>query len=544
MPYQLTPFADVPLDEPLLEALIAEHESLTLPRLARLWNYYRNALADPTSEGGSSGPPSQAAGLPSRLREDEEQPRQDERFSRELVIENDIAWRIHTLVDFMFPDSPRIVSQARDAAKAQQIQNILEAVFTANGGTALWQDAALLGAVYGSVDFMLTCDRLSALKPSPNAGTTGNPFGFLAKARNEDASGNGPLIADPAAAESSAAVLTSLTSPGDAPSEPVLDDLIARIGSSITIETIEAPRAIPLLNQHDYRALDAYIVHYQQLIHDVERGSWLERLWRSMRSGLAAWHTSSGQRASVTLTQIISSTRCQRYVDGELVDETINRFGRIPVVHIQNLSQPLVYHGLSDVEPLIPLQDELNTRLCDRANRVTMQSFRMWLAKGIENFAENPIGPGQMWATDNTEASIEPFGGDADSPSEKQHIEELREALDKASGVTPAAAGHIKARVGNLTSENALRISLMGTIAKTKRKRVTYGQGIAQLCQLILHALDVYGLFPTKPHERAIDIVWPDPIATDESRRIADALAKAQLGIPASTLRAELGYPD
>ncbi len=39
---------------------------------------------------------------------------------------------------------------------------------------------------------------------------------------------------------------------------------------------------------------------------------------------------------------------------------------------------PLSYEGLSDVEPLIPLQDELNTRLSDRANRVTYQAFNMF----------------------------------------------------------------------------------------------------------------------------------------------------------------------
>jgi hypothetical protein len=168
----------------------------------------------------------------------------------------------------------------------------------------------------------------------------------------------------------------------------------------------------------------------------------------------------------------------------------------------------------------------------------------MWLGKGIEGFTERVVGPGQMWVTDNTEASIEAFGGDADSPSERQHIEELREALDKASGVTPAAAGHIKARVGNLTSENALRISLMGTIAKIKRKRVTYGAGIKALCELILHALDVHGLYPTEARERHVEVSWMDPLPIDESRRIADAISKAQLGIPASVLRAELGYPD
>jgi hypothetical protein len=211
---------------------------------------------------------------------------------------------------------------------------------------------------------------------------------------------------------------------------------------------------------------------------------------------------------------------------------------------VQNQSQPFRYEGLSDVEPLIPLQDELNTRLSDRANRVTMQSFRMWLGKGIDGFTERPIGPGQMWMTDNTDASIEGFGGDADSPSEKAHIEELREALDKTSGVTPAAAGHIKAKVGNLTSENALRISLMGTIAKIKRKRITYGRGIAETAALILHALDLSGLLRTAEGDRAVEIVWPDPLPADESRRIEDALRKAQLGVPLKTLRAELGYGD
>ena len=46
MPYELGPFRAIPLDEPLLECLIAEHEAVRLPRLQRLWSYYRNALAE------------------------------------------------------------------------------------------------------------------------------------------------------------------------------------------------------------------------------------------------------------------------------------------------------------------------------------------------------------------------------------------------------------------------------------------------------------------------------------------------------------------
>lgn len=491
MTYALAPFQNFGLDEKLLALLIEEHQTIALPRLLRLWRYYRNPLAEPTVDGGSSGAPAQRSGLPSRLLSDDEQLQPEPRFRREIVIENDIAWRIHTLVDFMFPASPRIVSQAR-GQKQQEIQSILNAIFDANGGIALWQNAALLGSVYGHVDFLLNCTNL----PS---------------------------------------------SPGVAPSKPSLEDLIDRVRSNVLIETIEAPRAISLLNRNDYRVLDAFIVHFAQPVNDVEDDGWLTRLLRAMRR---TGSQMSFRRATVTVTEIHSATSSQRYEDGVLVRESINRLGRIPVVHIQNISQPLRFEGLSDVEPLIPLQDELNTRLSDRANRVTMQSFRMWLGKGIENFDQLPVGPGQMWSTDNLDAEIVSFGGDADSPSERQHLEDLREALDRASGVTPAAAGHIKARVGNLTSENALRISLMGTIAKIKRKRITYGTGIRQLCELILHALDVYGVYRTTARERQVEIAWPDPLPADESRRIEDALRKAKLGVPASVLRAELGYPD
>src|SRR6185503_18018324 len=76
----------------------------------------------------------------------------------------------------------------------------------------------------------------------------------------------------------------------------------------------------------------------------------------------------------------------------------------------------------------------------------------MYLGKGVENFNEQPVAPGRMWMTDNEQAEIIEFGGDASCPSEETHIADIREALDKSSGVTPIAAGAIKNRIGLLFS--------------------------------------------------------------------------------------------
>ena len=216
--------------------------------------------------------------------------------------------------------------------------------------------------------------------------------------------------------------------------------------------------------------------------------------------------------------------------------------GRVPLVHIQNTAVPFEYSGASDVEPLIPLQDELNTRLSDRAHRITMQSFRMYLGKGIEGFTSLPVAPGRMWMTDNDAADIVEFGGDASAPSEDAHMADLREAMDKTSGVTPIAAGAIKGRIGRLTSAAALRVTMQALLAKTDKKRTTYGAAIARMCELALAWLDVAGLFPTSPEERRIEINWPSPLPENELEKLQEAEAKSRLGVPSEIVLRELGY--
>ena len=49
--FQLTPFQTIPITEPLLDLLIEKHETISVPRFQRLWNYYRNALAEPDDLG-------------------------------------------------------------------------------------------------------------------------------------------------------------------------------------------------------------------------------------------------------------------------------------------------------------------------------------------------------------------------------------------------------------------------------------------------------------------------------------------------------------
>ncbi len=487
-------FAQAGLDEALLDALIAEHEAVELPRMETLWRYYRNPVEPVAGEGvgGAGRKLAQRDGLPRRLTGRVGAHEDDRAASRrEIVIENDIAWRVHTMVDFMFGKPVRLRSTASDAALRDAIDRLLDAVWEASGGIALLQDMALLGHVYGHVDLIVRTDA--------------------------DRLGDAPALRQREGALS--------------------DTALRRIADAFLIEPVEPKRGIPVLDPGDYRRLASYVIHYERTLNEVAEGGRFGR-WL----GLAG--VDAGARRRSTLTEIIEPGRRWVFEDGELIAEDEDRLlgDTLPVVHIQNIAQPFHYSGLSEVEPLVPLQDELNTRLSDRASRVTLQSFKMYLARGIEGFDRVPVGPGQVWSTDNPDASVEAFGGDAASPSEDAHIKEVRDALDKTSAVPPLATGVVQGRVGNLSSANALKITLVGLLAKTARKRVTYGRGIAQVSELILRALDTAGVLRTGAADRGVRLEWPDPLPEDVLDETLAAKRKIDLGVSAERVRDELGY--
>lgn len=527
MGFQLDPFtATIGLTDSLLLWLIATHEDDAIPAYERYWRYYRNpceAVTITDADGTRTRHlPAQAHGLPTRLRRSE-----PGCPPKEIVIENDIGWRVQTLVDYIAGRDVTLLSTAPDESRRVEISRVVEALFEANGGPRLLQDVVLLGSVYGHVDLLIRADDTLL---TDNGEEEGNESTGLSGQRAPSGPGEGN---QPAAALERA--------------------IEAAWSGHIRVETVEAPRAIPLLDPQDYRVLDALILRGVRETSEIDaapmsgesRGaaSTIARLLIGRRrEGSSGTDIGGMGRQRVTVTEILSADHQQIYEDDTLVVSRVNPWGILPVVHIQNVPEPYSYRGVGEVEPLVPLQDELNTRLSDRANRVTLQSFKMYLGKGIEGFGTHPVRPGQMWMTDNPDATIESFGGDATTPGEDHHIREIRMALDKISAVTPLASGNIQARVGVLSSENALRISLLGILSKTERQRKTYGAGFSRLFELMLELLDRAGIFHTHPEERGIEVIWAPPIPEDQSKRLADAMIKRELGVPQRRVLAELGY--
>jgi len=510
MGFELEIFEDANLQAEFLEWLTEERAAQIQKHFGKLWEYYVNTMIDRqvTNKSGESGRcyvQAQEYGLAARITGVIHNPNAgvfggqavSEIARKEVVIENDIGWRINSAVDFLFGKPVSLISRSPDSQKRTEIERILKEVFTANGGIGFFQDMAVLGSVYGFVDCFVRPDIKKFENITSSRGLQTNEFG-----------------------ESRPLQETSF-------------EYVLETAQSIGLELIEAPRALPVLDENDYKKILYYIQHYYQKKNSVGQSrSFLTRLFGG----------GFDSRQTVEVTEIVSSKAWQRYEDGRLVSEGYLPVGFLPVVHIQNLAQPFYYEGISDVEVLTPLQDELNTRLSDRANRITFQTFKMYLGKGIDGFENKPVSPGRMWCTDNPDATIEEFGGDEASPSEDAHIAEIREAMDKISSVTPIVSGIIGGRVGNLTSAVALRLTLMGMLSKTERKRFTYGEGIKKICEMILGILDWAGIYKTDREDRAVDVIFPSPLPENMMEKLQEAQIKKELGVPTEQILKELGY--
>jgi hypothetical protein len=556
----LAPFGDPTLSSDDLLARLAWLRDVVRPRLNRFLGYYRNSTtelaaalpcADNTSFAVRPFRQYQELGLPARIT--------GFRCSadghavatgsidiqrKEVVIENDIGWRINTLVDFAAGRLPSITSTAKNPDTQRRLTQVIQSLLESTGGLALLQQIILEGCISGSA-WIRICPTHELLQrlTSPVADPGGS--GMAGGGDPQGGSGSAAGTSDPDTASNASPVTVGEES--------------LTVARWLRLEIVDASRLCPLPHVGECVSSENGSGYAALLTDAAGPASRSSRNTAGILDRLRVWLgrplalTTQAQDFSFDL---FGPVHWQRYVAGQLVEEGSNPLGFVPFVRFESQPDPAagtrvgpagsgaIDTGFSDVEPLIGLQDELNTRLSDRAFRVTMTSFRMYLGRGIEDFTKRPVGPGQMWATDNTQATIETFGGDAASPSEDNHISDVREALDKISGVSPIAAGVIRSKLGNLTSAVALRLTLIALLARTDRKRAALNRTLSVVVRQVLMILDRAGIVASTPEDRGIDINWPTALPESDMDRLQEAQAKVALGVPLGIVLTELGYGE
>ena len=226
MGFDLSIFKDEQLEADYIEWLVDERSINIQTHFAKLWEYYTNHMFDISGAGvfdrkadgsGRCYLQAQEYGLPARItgfvhsanagifgaRAVKDVQR------KEVVIENDIAWRINAAVDFLFGKPISFVSKSPNSQKRAEIESILRAVFAANGAIGFFQDMAVLGSVYGFADCLV--------RPGDE-----------------------------------------ITQRISSSSQSLSFEDVLQLAQTVGLELIEAPRALPVLKENDYKKIKYY----------------------------------------------------------------------------------------------------------------------------------------------------------------------------------------------------------------------------------------------------------------------------------------------
>jgi len=213
-----------------------------------------------------------------------------------------------------------------------------------------------------------------------------------------------------------------------------------------------------------------------------------------------------------------------------------------PVIHWQNLPMVGNVWGMPDIsDDVIELQDKSNFALSNinKIIRFFAHPFR-WsrgfggnrLAGKQGDQAEMDSGPDKMPNVESMTAEINQLPPVGDVPGAVQHSTNLRQMIFDVTRNCDIT--NVKDRVGMLTNFG-LRVMFFDALSKLETKRNLYGWGLREINRRIL-------LFSgSEPID--CDVVWEDPLPTDETAQRANFEADLRMGVVSKeTVAGRLGY--
>jgi hypothetical protein len=257
------------------------------------------------------------------------------------------------------------------------------------------------------------------------------------------------------------------------------------------------------------------------------------RIYRE--DGIHKFVSKEPQKASVKLTPAMFTG------EGDVVELPQG----MPVVHFANK----VYgrYGISELAPVLPLQDALNKAEMDMIVAMEYQAFRQRWVSGVDvELDENgrpkafpgAHGAGNLLAFSDPETKVGEFGA-ADLAPYVKVIENFRGQIARVSGIPPHY--FYVGETGASQSGESLKVAESRFGRKGRRQQRCFGKVWEGLMDLVLEIANADG------YESDVDLnaIWDETNPRSESEELDVLIKKQTIGVPNSQLQREAGYdPD
>lgn len=182
----------------------------------------------------------------------------------------------------------------------------------------------------------------------------------------------------------------------------------------------------------------------------------------------------------------ITDEKFKVYHGETLVKTEVNTFGKVPVVHIPNEHVPGKNFGMSDLEQVIPLNEEFNDHSFSVKKIIKYHAEPTTLIYGIRASALEKSA-NQIWSNLPMESKVENLELKADLKPIYNYLEQIENAIYRTSGV-PKLAFEVDRGISN-ASGISLEIIFQPLIDKVRRKRIQFEAAAKRINHLVLLGL-------------------------------------------------------
>ena len=201
------------------------------------------------------------------------------------------------------------------------------------------------------------------------------------------------------------------------------------------------------------------------------------------------------------------------------VDRMENSYGFIPFVQIKNFPIAGRTRGVGDLEDIIPLNVELNTKQSDVSEVIDYHSAPITLVYGAK-IGNLEKGANKVWGGLPKDAKVENLSLQGDLVASTSYVQNVKTSMCEIAGIPETVLGGANA-ISN-TSGVALQYMNLPLIERTRVKRKCSQTGIQQINKIILFIALEEGLI-----EKPNDISMKDFVANEVE--IPDTLPKDEL---------------
>ena len=198
-----------------------------------------------------------------------------------------------------------------------------------------------------------------------------------------------------------------------------------------------------------------------------------------------------GEPNKVVYTTVYYTDVIQYFKNSTMIESVPNVLGEIPIVHIQN--QPLSgeCHGVSDIEDILGLQDQINDKVSSIASVIHYHGSPLTLAYGIKK-SQIAIGENRILFLPKKTSGVDVSNLDRQGNIRESvdFLNLLKEYSHEMSSVPEASLGKMQP-ISN-TSGVALHMQYQPIVHIVNRKKTTYGPGFVEMTRIGLKMYMLY----------------------------------------------------